>query len=1076
MFTLEILKKVRDGSLRATNSRDIEAAAPLLLDYVTHGHTDTIKALFEERLRQARLISPEHERDQYWDLLHQIKSHHRKLGTCDIEDWLLSHYEAPRFSYHSEQEISRRNEEQQERQEDPTLPRLTARHRPFSFHLDLSGIMKSAIERLDRETALRTARIIARDFKAEQRNDYRSTTVKAPQTVLGLRGDTVRIEGHNQSGPLTIPHLKQAMALADEIDEIFGTTGTRYEFIKATFMQALEGKADPVVSQFILKAADKLSLAEKRKLVDHYTTVFYDKPVKSLCGVIEQWPRGDIEFCGDTEFFNRFIGTLEKWNRQYKSHDFLHQFFDISKRGLDYWSWEKLKKEGVYDADKIFRQYSPQLPWTEVTRRLELMRQNADLPYMKPFTFAEQDYLEIAARRALNYGHAKDLDAVLDYCASLPPEEQSRRRFSHGLPNGFPVCQSYDRLSRDPAILKLLTDRMPHTLWFHKEGYQGTLLGRTLVLASPNSNYDHFTDSAVSYVTAGQPMTQADIIASYDILFPYLNRKLPKLTDEERQNIAADLTNTEHGSLLRRGLPFLIQNGASAALGQWIKAVYEITPPQDAREFATALAYKIIQSTNTCIHVPALIGAFRAIRECDPDPNGWQQILEKAGAGQKELATLCVVHDLAPEMLEANPDEKTKMVMQRFFEKIPSSTGSLNDLLTDTSIELGIKKPEEHEHHTLANYNSALRQDIEPLLKAYDEQEQANGHSERAVKLACLFGTFRQVDTFLRRHAQPTRQPVHDLCLFDIPTKGEWDKELWGNLALRYGHPILRLLPLASLIETQARAMPGGSRALSTMKPVEIRSIASQVTYKRGSENRDIADFCIDLGASEEYFNQTLDLLASFGNASGQKDKDRMPDIVIDGEPLGLEGHRMERVPQGDALNLWIGKIVNCCNHLAGDGSDMARKQFNSPDNALYIIRDRRNRPVAKLSGWLSSAGNVVFNAWERKSDLEDFLLNRFALAAAIQILQDNKQIERVMLGAGPLHPKTLPFSQAANPETAGEHIGKTPDSRKQFVVADRNDMDAAYEMLDWEIAANMQRGETRIKLTYQEMQALHLA
>ena len=254
------------------------------------------------------------------------------------------------------------------------------------------------------------------------------------------------------------------------------------------------------------------------------------------------------------------------------------------------------------------------------------------------------------------------------------------------------------------------------------------------------------------------------------------------------------------------------------------------------------------------------------------------------------------------------------------------------------------------------------------------------------------------------------------------------------------------------------------------MKPAELRSIASQVTYKRAEENKGIADFCIDLGASEDDFNETLDLLANFAAASGKNHKDRMPDVRIDGAALGLEGHRLERVPHGDVLNLWIGKIVNCCNHLAGDGSDMARNQFSSPDNALYIIRDRRDRPVAKLSGWLSREGNVVFNAWERKSDLEDFLLNRFALAAAIQILQDNKKIDRVMLGAGPLHPKSLPFSMAAQPEIAGKTVGKTPDSDKQFVIADRKDLDSAFEMLDWEIAADMKRGETRVKLTYQEL------
>jgi hypothetical protein len=257
------------------------------------------------------------------------------------------------------------------------------------------------------------------------------------------------------------------------------------------------------------------------------------------------------------------------------------------------------------------------------------------------------------------------------------------------------------------------------------------------------------------------------------------------------------------------------------------------------------------------------------------------------------------------------------------------------------------------------------------------------------------------------------------------------------------------------------------------MSPGVIRAIANRVGYERAAENKFVADFCLDLGVDEYHFNETLDLVQEF-KAAGKRVTDRMPNITIDGATLGLGGHKLSKIPKCHLLNLWIGKVVKCCNTLDDMGKDMARAQFNEADNGLYVITNRHDHPIAKLSGWLSQKGNFVFNAWERKGDEQDFLMTRFVLASAIQILEQNPKMSRVTMGAGPLKIDLLPFKRAADPERSPDNVGRTQDSDNQIVIAEQRSLSAARKLLADQIAISTKRGEVRIKMTREERLNLH--
>lgn len=1067
LITIETLGHVFDGELDPKNKRHLRAALPLFEKYLEHRQTDVVEAMFEEALQQAGEVSRKHMRDVYWNLLHKIGSAHKAF--------VLSELQNPRFRPHTEKELEQRKNEREAAQKNGTLSDLLCeRHSSMNRYYLLKDIVTSQIRKTDnRELTLRAATLISHKYARELRRDINSRYSRHNGTLLGIEASYAHRYLAHKDDRSAVERLQASIALADESDAVLGISGTRTEFAKAFFTKALLDDTDPAVRDFILQEADRLSPEQKMVLVQEYSYLHEesDGQDKSLCGTLSTRFNSPLLYTGDTALYDRYIAILKKWSTMHKGHDFVGKALAITH--LDHYDHEHMREKGVYRPAVNNDHYDPELSWAEVTRRLEMRREvTKAFPKMKAFTLEENEYLDLAFERALKYGHAKDLEALFDYCAGLSPEEQTARRFKHGLPHRFPSMGFNGLISRDADTLKVLTERMPVGLWLADRGYEGTYLTCMLTVMEGGSDLFKLHEKKTSYVAKGKPMTYADITRGQSVLFDFIKRIYPTLSEEHKARVQQELCAEGDYTPFRQSARTLLYSGDPDAAGNWVRTWYAILPAKQAFARTKYETYHITDKAVAVGHLPALAGYFAALRECDADKGAWRKLLDINSFRSAQPQNIYVTDKLDPEHSPALADTQAGRIARRFLEKAKTQGGSLTELHDKCAKEEGAP---DHRYPEHKNYNSQLFHALFRYFHYYDKVEQSMEATSRCHRLAHLFDTVRHVDTFLRRHIQPTRRPVHDLCEFQIDPDGHWDKRTWGNLAIRYGAPILRVLPLASKIEDviNTRKTQGEDIDLARLKPTDIRKIAATVGYSREAENPELAVYCIDYGVSEQHYNETLDLVGHFKTATAPACA--LPSIAIDGKSVGLPGYRFERVPAGDPLNLWIGKHVNCCNHLAGDGADMARKQFSGAANALYVIRDKRERPVAKLSGWLSEKGNVVFNAWERLSDEEDFLLVRFTLSASLKMLQENPAVNRVMMGTGPLNPKALPFQIAANAEMPQEDVGRTSDSRNQFLLAERSDIDAAQGILDEEIRRNAKRGSVKIKLTYREMRDMGL-
>jgi hypothetical protein len=93
-------------------------------------------------------------------------------------------------------------------------------------------------------------------------------------------------------------------------------------------------------------------------------------------------------------------------------------------------------------------------------------------------------------------------------------------------------------------------------------------------------------------------------------------------------------------------------------------------------------------------------------------------------------------------------------------------------------------------------------------------EEQLTLARTHALKLATLFGSVDKAKAYLdhfKIEHPLILQPVHDACLFLLPeTEAEWNIPIWQSLISRempnsVNHPLIRMLPFASKIETGAK-------------------------------------------------------------------------------------------------------------------------------------------------------------------------------------------------------------------------------------------------------------------------------
>lgn len=81
-----------------------------------------------------------------------------------------------------------------------------------------------------------------------------------------------------------------------------------------------------------------------------------------------------------------------------------------------------------------------------------------------------------------------------------------------------------------------------------------------------------------------------------------------------------------------------------------------------------------------------------------------------------------------------------------------------------------------------------------------------------------------------------------------------------------------------------------------------------------------------------------------------------------------VEGMTLSKLPEFDLINMYIGDLTGCCQHLDGAGKKVCKEGWKNSHNCNYVFRSPNGTIIAHMWVWLDSNGNLVADSIEARS------------------------------------------------------------------------------------------------------------
>jgi hypothetical protein len=318
------------------------------------------------------------------------------------------------------------------------------------------------------------------------------------------------------------------------------------------------------------------------------------------------------------------------------------------------------------------------------------------------------------------------------------------------------------------------------------------------------------------------------------------------------------------------------------------------------------------------------------------------------------------------------------------------------------------------------------------LEQEYSEGEIAHRY---AYHTAGLFGTTDRVLAYLDKWGAPGKQPLHDIIQnIKLPQDARFNIAVWADACLRFGPKMTRLVKFAGGMPEPLKD-DRGQWSYSLTRAEIARS-----AYPRAAENPELSVLCFTHDWDNDDFQRALKHIAAYaekyGAADAVKPGGRIPDIAIDGAAFGKSAHRFYKLPDGDPRGLLLGEFTNCCQHLAGAGSDCAKHGFRSKQSGFYVVADKKtDEIIAQSWAWRGTKDELVLDSLESlpghmTTPQWRSLCDQFAAAARAD---KTAAVIAVHIGTGGATPNDMGYARAT-PAVPRGYDGYR-DSKKQYVV-----------------------------------------
>ena len=108
-----------------------------------------------------------------------------------------------------------------------------------------------------------------------------------------------------------------------------------------------------------------------------------------------------------------------------------------------------------------------------------------------------------------------------------------------------------------------------------------------------------------------------------------------------------------------------------------------------------------------------------------------------------------------------------------------------------------------------------------------------------------------------------------------------------------------------------------------------------------------------------------------------------------------VEGMTLSKLPEVDLINMYVGELTGCCQHLDGAGKKVCKEGWKTGNNCNYVFRSESGNIIAHMWVWIDSDGNMVIDSIETRSFAEK---ESIAKLVKIFALEMGKKGHKVLL------------------------------------------------------------------------------
>lgn len=348
---------------------------------------------------------------------------------------------------------------------------------------------------------------------------------------------------------------------------------------------------------------------------------------------------------------------------------------------------------------------------------------------------------------------------------------------------------------------------------------------------------------------------------------------------------------------------------------------------------------------------------------------------------------------------------------------------------------------------------------VSDLIEKNDTK--SNAIYDYAFKALIIFESLSKFDRFITSQGGHYTKPVHDiLTLFTLPNGKNFHLSAWQALIRVYGITVLKYLGRACEIEKKLSEMDGkenGHRAPCSLN--EIKNAAARLTYSRANEYPELAEICLEYQVPEKDFNDCLAIELD------RKEKDNLPDVIIDGDQFNAPGYYLVKLPVDDPRAYILGHITHCCQSIGGATHKLVEMAMMREDQGFYVLLKRKGSGlslpfttenkidyenfdiVGQGYTWMNryrdfdndsdaETINLVIDSWENKRpEIDDQAAVRMLFAFGEQAMKVDPRIMRITIGSGGKTPKYFAHSSPVRLPEVMRATEKSFDSQFQTLI-----------------------------------------